>query len=161
MKTLTLSIGVILLFTVSAFSQSDSPEILVGGVGLGDSYSKIVRKLGRPLRDYTVEADECVGGKTRYLVYKGLTIEMHPSIAGPKEFYAGRLEVASPRWSTSSGVRIGATLSSIRKKYGPSGLENADRKGEKFLSYYLNAPGNLHFFFRRGKLVRIETYYIC
>jgi hypothetical protein len=160
MKTSTLLFGVVLLFTVNAFSQFASPELKVNGVGLGASYREVVRRLGKPSRDYTVEADECVGGKSRYLVYKGLTVEMHPRSSDPKVFYVGQIEITSSRWNVS-GVRIGASPASIRKKFGPSELRNGDRKSEKVLLYFLDAPGNLHFYFRRGKLVRIETYYIC
>jgi hypothetical protein len=158
MKILLFSI--VLLLSVNAFSQFSSPDIKVNGVGLGASYREVVRKLGKPSRDYTVEADECVGGKSRYLVYKGLTVEMHPRSSDPKEFYVGQIEVTSSKWDVS-GVRIGVSLKSIRRKLGPSNLRNSDKKGEKFLSYSPRATGNLYFYFRRGKLVRVETYYIC
>ena len=160
MKIPALLFSVVLLFTVNAFSQFSSPEIKVNGVGLGASYREVVRRLGKPSRDYTVEADECVGGKSRYLVYHGLTVEMHPRSSNPMAFYVGRIEVSSARWNVS-GVRIGASPASIRKKFGSSELRNGDKKGEKFLPYFINAPGNLYFHFRRGMLVRIETFYIC
>jgi hypothetical protein len=160
MKTLTLLFSIVLLFTGNAFSQFASPDIKVNGVGLGASYREVIRKLGKPSRDYTVEADECVGGQSRYLVYKGLTVEMHARSSDPKDFYVGQLEVTSSRWNVS-GVRIGASPASIRKKFGPSELQNGDKKGEKVLPYFLKAPGNLYFHFRRGRLARIETYYIC
>jgi hypothetical protein len=160
MKTLTLLFIIVLLFTVDAFSQFASPDLEVNGVGLGASYREVIRRLGKPLRDYTVEADECVGGKSRYLVYKGLTVETHPRSGSPKDFYVGQIEVTSSRWNVS-GERIGASLDSITKKFGPTELRNGDKKSEKVLLYFLNAPGNLHFHFRRGKLFRIETYYIC
>ena len=158
MKTLLVSI--VLLFTVNAFSQSSSPDIKVNGISLGASYREVIRKLGKPSRDYTVEADECVGGKSRYLVYQGLSVEMHPRGSSPKEFYVGRIEVTSSRWNVS-GVRTGASLQSIRRKLGASELQNGDKKGEKFLLYYPKATGNLYFYFRRSKLVRVETYLIC
>ena len=161
MRTPVFLFSIVLLFTVSVFSQLPRPEIKVNGVGLGVSYREVIRRLGKPSRDYTVEADECVGGKSRYLVYKGLTVEMHPRRSGnPNDFYVGELEVTSARWNVSV-VRMGASLAAIRKKFGPSELRNSDKKGEKVLYYFLNAPGNLYFHFRRGKLVRIETYYIC
>jgi hypothetical protein len=160
MKILTFLFAIILLFTVNAFTQFAAPEIKVNGIGLGDSYRQVIRRLGKPLRDYTVEADECVGGRSRFLVYKGLTVEMHPRHSDPKQFYVGQLEVTSARWNVS-GVRIGTGTASIRKKFGPSEFQKSEQKGEKFLPYYLNAPGNLHFYFRGARLVRIETYYIC
>ena len=158
MKTLLFSI--LLLFTVNGFSQIKSTAIKVNGVGLGASYRDVVRRLGKPARDYTVEADECVGGKSRYLVYKGLIVEMHPRSSDPKQFYVGQIEVRSARWN-ASGLRVGVKASAVRKKFGPSDFQNGDKKGEMFLPYYLDAPGNLYFYFRRGRLVRVETYYIC
>lgn len=160
MKTPALLFGIVLLFTVNAFSQFSSSGINVNGVGLGVAYREVVRKLGKPSRDYTVEADECVGGKSRFLVYKGLTVELHPRTGNPKAFYVGRIDVTSARWNVS-GVRIGARMSAIRKKFGSTGLQDGDKKGEKFLLYGLDAPGNLYFRFRRGRLFNIETFYIC
>lgn len=160
MKTLTLLFSIVLLLTVNAFSQSSTPDIKVNGVGLGSSYREVIRKLGKPSRDYTVEADECVGGKSRYLIYQGLTVELHPRASNPKAFYVGQIEVTSARWNVS-GVRIGAKPAAVRKKFGSSDFQNGDKKGERFLDYYLAAPGNLYFYFRRNQLVRVETYRIC
>ena len=160
MKTLILLFSIVILFAVNGFSQISSPGIKVNGVGLGASYREVIRRFGKPSRDYTVEADECVGGQSRYLVYNGLTIEMHPSGENAKAFQVGQIEVTSARWNIS-GVRVGASPAAIRKKFGPSEFQNGDQKGEKFIPYFLNAPGNLYFYFRRGKLVRVETYYIC
>jgi hypothetical protein len=160
----TLLPFLIFLCALTAYTQDHQKavkSVTVNGVGLGDSYTQAVRKLGKPLKNIISEGDECIGGKLRKLSYSGLTLEFHQDSEG--KFYVGSFEVSSPRWNVS-GVGVGTASAAIRRKYGKTDPQEGDSRGEVLWLYGLTedeGPGNLNFYFRKGKLVRISTFYVC
>lgn len=159
---------VIVLFALTAYSQQRSASTLVkiNGVGLGASYAEVIKKFGKPSKDVTGEGDECIGGKLRTLTYPGLVFELHQENDDPKKFYVGNIEVTSPRWDVS-GVKVGMSTAAIRRKFGKAELGRDGGDGpqsETYLSYGIteeDGPGNLNFDVRKGRVVRIRTFYIC
>lgn len=159
MKKLLLVL-VIFLFAMPAHSQV-SYVVKVNGVGLGTSYTEAIRNLGKPSKNVISDGDECIGGKLRTLTYPGLKLEFHQD--GKGTFYVGSFEVTSARWEVS-GVKIGLAGPAIKRKFGKAEPGDSDVKGETVWMYGLtdeDGPGNLNFYFRNGKLVRISTFYIC
>lgn len=157
----------ILIFALSAYSQSRNSAIYavkINGAGLGTPHTTVKKKLGKPVTDVLGDAGECFASKMRTYTYSGLTLELHEETSDiPDRFYIANMSVTSARW-TVSGVRVGSTTAAIRRKFGKGTVSKGDAPGETVLAYHLTeteGPGNLNFYIRKGKVVRIETFYIC
>jgi hypothetical protein len=151
----------ILLFTISSFAQVsllEGPK--VNGLGLGTPYKQVIAKFGKPTADKINKMDECIGDRTRKLTYPGMTVELDEQ-SGTFHVYA--FEITSPVYDVS-GVKIGDTTASIQKRFGVRGrtIENPKSGPQWFYEMTDESPGSTNFYFRNGKLVKIQsTYMMC
>jgi hypothetical protein len=164
MTKLLLLLAVLLLALSSAHSQTGAPAkkgLTVNGVGLGATYKEVVRKLGKPVRTLGGKADECIGGKKLSLHYAGLKLELFEE--GKNRFTVGSFDVTGTKWSIS-GVKVGASETAIRQRFGKSDTGGPDEDTGQPVWYYEideeSGPGNSNFYFRNGKVVRISSYYL-
>jgi len=151
----------ILLLTVSSFAQTsllEGPK--VNGLGLGTTYKQVIAKFGKPTADKINKMNECIGDRTRKLTYPGMTVELDEQ-SGTFHVYA--FEITSPIYDVS-GAKIGDTTASVQKRFGVRGrtIENPKSGPLWFYEMSEEAPGSTNFYFRNGKLVRIQsTYMMC
>ena len=98
------------------------------------------------------------------LKYPGLTFSLWSDADG-KKFSVGYFEVSSAKWNVS-GVKVGDTSASIRRRFGRRGSQEIDGHTNMLTWYYDmsddEGPGSTNFAFRRGKVARIVTiYFMC
>jgi hypothetical protein len=133
----------------------------VNGVGLGATYTEVVKKLGKPEKVVTAEAGQCIGGTQRTLHYPGLTFELFEE--GKNKFTVGEFEVTSAQWSVS-GAKVGMMGPAIKERFGKAEIGEADANTGGPIWYYeideQAGPGNSSFFFRGGKVVRIYSAFM-
>lgn len=150
----------IFLITIPAICQTSLTDGLkVNGVGLGTKQQDIIKKLGRPTRIATTkQIDQCVGGNMRTITYPGLKLELDN--AGTGEYTLHTIEVASGDWDLS-GVKLGDTMASVQKRFGTRGRHVEKHGREIYWLYEMSEenPGSSNFFFRDGKLFKIQSVY--
>jgi|GEM_PF-5993063 len=159
MKKLLLLVFVLNVVATSAMAQGQKVltevDLTVNGVRSGTSYARVIRALGKPLRQTdSRELDECANGYERVLRYPGLTVTLM-SDERRRNHTVIALEVTSPRWTIAPGVKIGASMKVIRSKYGrPHDDAEATARNELWYVTKENL-GGVTFTFRRGRLVRV------
>ena len=157
MKILSLAIALFVLSVPSLSQNSIRDGLRVNGLALGATYSATVKAFGKPLRDVTSRRiDECIGSRTRTLTYPGLKVEL---VEGERNaFTVFGFEVTSAKWNVS-GIRIGETSSRIEKLFGTTGrMVDKDKNGPIwFYEMTDESPGSTNFYFRAGKLIKVNT----
>lgn len=157
------------LFTFSASAQKFVEiDLMVNGIASGTPYSTVIKKIGKPKSETGLadEIDECTGGRGKVLSYDGFEINMMGDENGRKQTVLD-MEITSPQWVTSTGIKIGATPQQVMAKYGKVRYEDDFEykqgnvkvlTGEKTLVYEMkkNGPGGTTFYFKNDRLVRIE-----
>lgn len=157
MKLLNAAI-VLALLSISALCQNSIREGLkVNGLALGATYAATVKAFGKPARDVTSRRiDECIGSRTRTLTYPGLKVEL---VEGERHaFTVFGFEVTSARWDVS-GVKIGDSSTTIQRRFGTTGRTiDKDSNGSTwFYEMTDENPGGSNFYFRNGKLIKVNT----
>jgi hypothetical protein len=155
MKKYILSLSAILLFTFTAFAQKgEEVELIVNGIKHGTSYTDLIGKLGKPLREGKKQFDECYGGFGKTVWYNGLEIEVFSDENGDN-YTISSIKVTSAKWITAERIKIGSSLSVVKSKYGKAFESNEN--GLKVLTYEMkNGPGGVEFYFRGNNLVRFK-----
>lgn len=154
----TFFIFVLLAFSVSAFGQKAPTDGLkVNGLGLGAAYKTVVAKFGKPVKEKIQKGDECVPDRRKILTYPGLTFELIEN--DNKNFTVISFEVTSAKYDVS-GVRIGDTQLAVSRRFGKRSMEDTV-SGQKTWLYEMTPelPGNSNFFFRAGKITKIQSGY--
>jgi hypothetical protein len=102
--------------------------------------------------------DECIGDRTRMLTYPGMTVELDEQNGS---FHVYAFEITSPKYDVS-GVKIGDAPATVQRRFGTT-KRTVENPGPRwFYDMTDEAPGGTNFYFRRGKLVRIQaTYMMC
>ena len=142
----------LVLFTVFALSLAVSAqetiEFDVNGVKIETTEAEVIQKLGKPLsRKKGVSNNECRGGSQVILHYPGLVFDLDIK----DKSGVAATTVTSPKWSFS-GIRIGASISEVEKKFGDGKAER--KKGLDYLNYIVG-DGFAEFVFQKGNLVKI------
>jgi hypothetical protein len=162
----SLFVGIFLItFALAASGQADAKYLVkLKGVGLGSGYSEVVKTLGKPKTETTADGDECRGGKIRTLVYDGMTLELSEPSEPETEYYVYSMEITTSKWPPF-GIKIGATRAVVKRKLGNPTSQETDAETGELIWYYSfdqsDGPGNTNFYFKKGKLVRIFTMYMC
>jgi hypothetical protein len=137
------------LFTVFTLSLSVSAQqtiaLDVNGVEIETTEAEVIKKLGKPSSRKSGAGNECQQGNLLILRYPGLIIELEDSGV------VAAATVTSPKWSFS-GIRIGASVSEVQKKFGISKSER--KKGLDYLHCGIG-DGSAEFIFQKGKLIKI------
>jgi hypothetical protein len=164
MNRLFLSI-LLLAFSGAVNAQADAKYLVnLKGIGLGSDYSDVIKAFGKPKTETTAEGDECRGGKIRTLVYDGMELELNEPSEPETEFYVHAMEITNAK-RLPFGLKIGATQAAVKRKLGsPTAQETDDETGERVWYYSFDesdGPGTTNFYFKKGKLIRIFTMYMC
>ena len=154
----TLLLFALLGFSVSAFGQKAPTDGLkVNGVGLGAAYKSVIAKFGKAIKEKIQKGDECVPDRRKILTYPGLTFELIEN--DNKNFTVVSFEVTSAKYDVS-GVKVGETLLAVSRRFGKRTMEDTI-DGQKVWYYEMtpNLPGNSNFYFRAGKITKIQSAY--
>lgn len=160
-----LFVAALLLPVFSLAGQTSLREgPTVNGIKLGATQQQVLKRFGKPLSEVRKEAEPCVGGTELTLRYSGIKIVLWDDPADEKKFLVGMVEVTSTGWAVS-GARVGHTTASIQKRFGSPNAQETDPDSKlPFWFYEMNdeSPGNTHFTFRNGKVVKITAlYFMC
>lgn len=162
MKTL-LFVAILLLPAFSLTAQTSLKEgPTVNGVRLGATQNEVRARFGKPLSQERREAEPCVGGTELTMRYRGAVITLWDDPNDASRFTVGRIEVTSAAWPVS-GVRVGQSSGSVRTKFGKPDAQEPDQRTKLSVWYYEmtdDSPGNTHFTFRNGKLIKITAIYL-
>ena len=154
LRASTIIISLVWIAHFAAVSGAQSAiSIRVRGVAVGSTEKQVVKRFGRTdvRKGGTFPCD--IEGEMRTMKYPGLEFRLIESMAKRGERIVAMIVVSSRKWSVG-GIRIGATPAMVRKRFGKARWESMD--GRRYLSYFID-DGSGRFFFRRGKLVRIES----
>jgi hypothetical protein len=147
----------ILLFTASSFAQVsllEGPK--VNGIGLSSTYKQVIAKFGKPTSDRVDKVNECIGDRTRTLKYPGMTIELDEQ---SRVFHVFSFEITSAKYDVS-GVKIGDDVGVVQTRFGTK-KRTVENPGPRwFYDMTDESPGSTNFYFRSGKLVKIQTTYM-
>ena len=73
-------------------------------------------------------------------------------------------KVTSPRWNVS-GARVGWSEAAVKKRFGKPTSTEREENGDLVWYYEMteeDGPGNSHFVFRKGRVIRITAiYFMC
>jgi hypothetical protein len=148
----------VLLLAVPCFAQTAlSAGLKVNGIGLGASYKSVIAKFGKPTKEVTKKGDECVPDRRKLLTYQGLTFELIEDTK--KNFTVISFEVTGAKYDVS-GVKLGDTQIAVNRRFGKRSSEETI-SGSKVWYYEMAAdnPGSSNFYFRNGKISKIQTGY--
>ena len=154
----TLLLFALLGFSVSAFGQKAPTDGLkVNGVGLGAAYKSVIAKFGKAIKEKIQKGDECVPDRRKILTYPGLTFELIEN--DNKNFTVVSFEVTSAKYDVS-GVKVGETPLAVSRRFGKRTMEDTI-DGQKVWYYEMtpDMPGNSNFYFRGGKITKIQSGY--
>ncbi len=149
MKQLFLILSTVFALSLAVAAQ-ETIALDVNGVEVETTKAEVIQKLGKPASSKKVEGNECQGS-LRKLLYPGLILELEDGNLNEKIVVA-TATITSPKWSFS-GIRIGASVSEVQKKFGIS--ESERKEGLDYLSYTIG-DGYADFVFQKGKLVKIN-----
>ena len=148
----------ILVLCVPVFAQTSlSGGLKVNGLGLGATYKSVVAKFGKPTTEKIQKGDECVPDRRKILTYPGLSFEL---IEGQKNnFSVITFEVTSAKYDVS-GVKVGDTQVAVNRRFGKRTMEDTV-SGQKVWYYEMSSdnPGSSNFYFRGGKITKIQAGY--
>lgn len=145
MKILILS----LLISVQTILSQQTYEPKVKGIGIGTSYSTILKKLGKPLLVKKDGEYPCDSGRITIIRYSGLRLNLIKSFSSNNLMVAS-MEVTLPKWSVS-GIKIGARLKEIKARF--SG--NIRKENGFYILGGFVKDGYRAFYFRNKKLVKM------
>ncbi|MBK9162698.1 MAG: hypothetical protein IPM21_02050 [Acidobacteria bacterium] len=120
----------------------------VNGVRIGTSYAELKQRFGKPLSEKRGGENACGYIKT-VVTYKGIRFTLDDS--GESNIVI-LIEITSPEWEMTPGVRVGMDLSQVRSKMGRVGLHKID---EVETLGYADGDGFLTFQFTGGKVAVI------
>ena len=156
--------------TIAQSVQSQNPtqfnevDLRVKRVGLGSSYSQVLRRLGRPISTTREKVmDETCGPPYTFLQlkYKGAVVELHGDLRG-RDFKVVSMEITSPRFVILPGIKIGMNEQEAVSKLGKQ-VEGSNELGLRMLTYVTKGnDGGAVLSFRDGRLVKVRwTYTLC
>lgn len=131
-------------------------DLTINGVRSGTSDAKVKQLLGKPKSDRRGQYDDCAG-YVRYLTYDGLIVEVISS-EQDKGYTVTHMELTSSKYEIAPGLHIGDPVSRVRELYG----EPVNEDGESISYVTKGNEGWVGFYFRDGKIVRVEmTETLC
>ncbi len=156
------------VFTSASVSAQavNTAQIKVKGVGLDSTYAQVVRALGKPQTEEAAKDEGCIGAHEKSVEYAGVSFYfMDGDSKDGKTFEVKAFEVTAARHLVS-GIKIGDTPSTVRKKYGRKHTVDTEREpGEIIWFYEMNdryGPGTTAVVFKNGKVIRISSsYQVC
>src|SRR6185503_12233004 len=147
-----------------AQSQFNEVDLRVKRVGLGSSYSQVLRQLGRPIsRDRTKVMDETCGPPYTFLQlkYNGAVLELHGDLRG-RTVEVVSMEITSSKFFIMPGIKVGMTEPEALAKLGKP-AQGMWELGVRTLTYVTKGnDGVAVLFFRDGRLEKVYwKYTLC
>jgi len=161
----TLLIVVFTFDTVSG-QTVNTARIKFKGVGLDSTYAQVVKALGKPANEDLAKEEGCIGGREESIKYAGISFYlMDGDSKGGKTYEVKAFELTAPGYLVS-GIKVGDTPATVRKKYGRKYTVDATREpGEITWLYAMNdrdGPGTTAVVFKNGKVIKIgSSYQVC
>ena len=159
---------VILMFSIDAVSAQtvNTARIKVKGVGLDSTYAQIVKALGNPQSEEAPKEEGCIGAFEKNVEYPGISFYMMDGDSkGGKTFEVKAFELTAPGYLVS-GIKIGDTPATVRKKYGRKYTVDTTRESGMITWLYEMAdrygPGTTVVVFKNRKVMKISSsYQVC
>ena len=120
----------------------------VNGVRIGTSYAELKQRFGKPLSEKRRGENACGYIKT-VVTYNGIRFTLDDS---RESNIVILIEITSPEWEMTPGVKVGMDIAQIRNKMGRNG---SHRKDEVETLGYVDGDGYLTFQFTGGKVAVI------
>ena len=116
-------------------------------------HTSAYKKIAKLLDEKLLDRDEFIRRMT-----DNLKLELDN--AGTGEYTLHSIEATSGDWDLS-GVRLGGTMASVQKRFGTRGRHVEKHGREIYWLYEMSEenPGSSNFFFRDGKLFKIQSVY--
>jgi len=156
----------VLSFETISAQAVNTARIKVNGVGLDSTYAQVVKALGKPTNEDVAKEEGCIGGLEKSIKYPGISFYMmNGDSKGGKTFEVKSFELTAPGYLVS-GIKIGDTPATVRKKYGRKYTVDTEREpGETMWLYEMSdryGPGTTAVVFKKGKVVKIgASYQVC
>ena len=160
-----------LLFVVFTFDTVsaqtvNTARIKFKGIGLDSTYSQVVKALGKPANENAPKEEGCIGGREKSIKYAGISFYMMDGdSADGKTFEVKSFELTAPGYLVS-GIKIGDTPATVRKKYGRKHTVDKEREPGEIIWFYEMSdrygPGTTAVVFKNGKVIKISSsYQVC
>ena len=133
----------------------DTPEMIdleVNGVTIGATLEAVLDRFGKPLSVNKKGTNPC-GEKKLIVRYADLAFTFNSDENG-KNFKLILTEITSSKWEVAPTIRIGATIDDVRARFGQS-RPLTKKSGLEVISYLVSF-GDANFYFRNGKLVKVD-----
>ncbi len=158
----------IMVFTFDTVSAQtvNTARIKFKGIGLDSTYAQVVKALGNPENEDIAKEEGCIGGREKSIKYAGISFYMMDGDSkGGKTFEVKAFELTAPGYLVS-GIKIGDTPATVRKKYGRKYTVDTEREsGEITWLYAMNdrdGPGSTRVVFKNGRVSMIASdYLVC
>ena len=136
-------------------------NLKIKGIGLGDSYAKAIKQLGKPLKERRTGPEiGCYDDEmeTELIAdYSGLIVKFTGDSRG-RNFRVHSMQVTDGEWFVAPGIKIGVDSKTVRAKLGKAGAYKEN--GFQILTYIITGnDGSASFHFKNDKLVKIEWEY--
>lgn len=116
----------------------------VNGVRIDTSYAELKQRFGKPLSEKR-RGDNACGYIKTVVTYKGIRFTLDDDGDSNKVIL---IEITSPEWEMTPGVKVGMDIAQIRNKMGRNGSHRMD---EVETLGYVDGDGYLTFQFTGGK----------
>ncbi|HEX2440281.1 MAG TPA: hypothetical protein VHT71_18355 [Methylomirabilota bacterium] len=159
MRAIAAVLGLLLALVASAAAQRltptdvrlvedfiDTPHVL-----FGRTRASVERALGAPSSVRTLGRPGGDGEALDELTYPGLRLDVSARTTTVR-----RLEITEPRWTLPRGLNVGTPRSVIETILGEAQRVS---DGSAFYTYADGFPNTVEFYFREGRVQRIEWRY--
>lgn len=160
--TIIGALGLVVMFAAIGFGQTVDPaKLKVNGVGLDSTYARVVKALGKPVKNGPATEEGCIGGREKYVEFDGARFYfMDGDSKGGKTFEVKSFNITAPKYVVS-GLKVGDTELAVRRRLGSKFVKQDDEEsGAVVWSYEFPETGNPGFtsiYIKRGKIVKIAV----
>ncbi len=151
----------------SVFAQTvNIARIKFKGIGLGSTYSQVVKALGKPQSEEMPKEEGCIGAFEKNVEYPGISFYMMDGDSKDGKTFEVKSFELTARGYLVSGIKIGDTPATVRKKFGRKyAVDKELERGNITWLYEMNdrdGPGTTAVVFKDGKVVKIaSSYQVC
>jgi hypothetical protein len=132
-------------------------KVSIGGVSMGSKADYIKSKLGQPLRRTTPILLGAPGQYDATWEYPGLKINVRADVDKESDYYIHGLSTTSSRYVTERGVRVGDSVSKVKRLYGAFSMQDSTDSAGRTVAF---AEGQAYSYdslsFKIGKTGKVE-----
>ncbi|MEQ1642871.1 MAG: hypothetical protein ABL959_05455 [Pyrinomonadaceae bacterium] len=168
MRNLTCCTLLLLGFMLSSVTAQtvNTARVKIKGIGLDSTYAQVVKAFGKPQTEEAPKDEGCIGAHEKSVEYAGISFYFMDGDSKDRKTYEVKaFELTAPGYLVS-GIKIGNTPATVRKKYGRKYAVDTEREpGEITWFYEMNdryGPGTTAVVFKNGKVIKISSsYQVC